>query len=268
MIHGNQNMRIKTNKLFFIVGLFLSITSSGQISRTVDSVMTIPLIQGTYAFDLPGGDLSSRFGFNHELGIGFHVKTKKGWMYGVEGTVIFGNQVRGDDANVDPLRDENDRIIGSNTNGAYFTDYALLQRGMKVPAFKFGRLFHNNWMKGSKNSGLFVNAGVGYWQYKLKINDIDRSIEQLKGDYIKGYDHLTGGLMTTQSIGYLFLDKHKLLNISLSFEFSQGFTKNLRDWNMDTKSPENDPRLDLNYGFKLSWYFPIYPKLATGYYYY
>ena len=37
---------------------------------------------------------------------------------------------------------------------------------------------------------------------------------------------------------------------------------------MSALGPIDDNRLDLNYGFKLSWYFPIYPKLAAGYFYY
>ena len=233
MIHGNistkremKKRRMKNSVLLII--LFISGSVFSQVSRTIDSLMTIPLIQATYGFNLPGGDLKDRFGFNHEFGLGFHLKTKKGWLLGVEGSFIFGNQVKGDTANVEPLRNSNNQILGSNTSQAYYTDYNLLQRGMKLPVFKFGKLFHKNWLKGSKNSGPFIMAGIGYWQYKLKIHDIDNSITSIKGDYIKGYDHLTGGLMTTQSVGYLYLDKHKLLNISLSFEFSQGYTKNLR----------------------------------------
>jgi len=268
MIHGNISMKRKTKNSILILVLFISSTAFSQVSRTIDSLMTIPLIQGTYAFNLPGGDLKDRFGFNHEIGAGFHIKTKKGWLFGVEGGLIFGNQVKGDTANIEPIRDEQNRILGSTEGNAYFTDYDILQRGLKLPVFKFGKLFHKNWLKGSKNSGPFITAGIGYWQYKLKIHDVDNSIQQLKEDYGKGYDHLTGGLMTTQSVGYLYLDKHKLLNISLSFEFSQGYTKNLRSWNMSTLGPINEDRLDLNYGLKLSWYFPIYPKLATGYYYY
>ena len=192
------------NSLILIL-FFAGSSVFGQISRTIDSLMTIPLIQGVYGFDLPGGDLSSRFGFNHEIGLGFHIKTKKGWIYGTEATFIFGDQVTAaEEANIDPLRDENNNIIGSNNQGAYFTDYNLLQRGRKLPVFKFGKVFHNDWLRGSKNSGLFVRVGVGYWRYRLKIHDIDRSIEQLKGDYVKGYDHLTGGLMTTQSVRLSF----------------------------------------------------------------
>lgn len=269
MILGNINMKIKVkSKLLALAVLFSFNCAFAQVSRTIDSLMTIPLIQGTYAFDLPGGDLKSRFGFNHEIGLGFHIKTKKGWIYGVEGTFIFGNQVKGDTQNIASIRNDKNQILGSNNGEAYFTDYNLFQRGYKLPVFKFGKLFHKGWFNTSKNSGPFIMTGIGYWQYKLKVHDIDRSIDQLKGEYMKGYDHLTGGLMTSQSIGYLFLDKHKLINISISFEFSQGYTRNLRAWNMSTMGPINDSRLDLNYGLKISWFFPIYPKLATGYYYF
>lgn len=252
----------------FILAWCISVFSVAQSSPTIDSLMNIPMIQGTYAFDLPGGDLQQRFGFNHEVGLGFTLKTKKGWLLSAEGTFIFGNQVKGDTANIEPLQDEYNRIIGESDGIGYYTDYNLFERGFKLPVIKVGKLFHKNWLRGSANSGPFVMAGAGYWQYKLKIHDIDRSIDAIKGDYIKGYDHLTGGLMTMQSVGYLYLDRNKLLNFSLSFDFTQGYTKNLRDWNMTTLGPINDRRLDLSYGLKLTWYFPIYPKLASGFYYY
>ena len=45
---------------------------------------------------LSGGDLAKRFGYNHEAGAGFFYKSKKGWLYGVEGSFMFGNQIKGD----------------------------------------------------------------------------------------------------------------------------------------------------------------------------
>ena len=256
-------------KLYTIVFLLtLGFTAKAQYTRTIDSLMAIPLIQVNYAFDIPGGDLAKRFGNNHELGAGFFYKSKKGWLYGVEGGFIFGNQLR-DDANViNTLRTENGEILGANgeTEG-FYPNVRLHQRGYKIPQFKFGKLFHHPILKGSDNSGPFIMGGAGFMQYKVKIQDVDRVLPQLSGDYVKGYDHLTNGITTAQSIGYMYLDKHKLMNLSISFEFMQGFTQNRRDWNADTRSPENDPQFDLMYGFKISWFVPLYPKLSTGYYY-
>ena len=259
----------KLKKLTILIAFaFLGNLAQAQITRTIDSLMAVPLIQVNYAFDIPGADLAKRYGFNHELGVGFFYKSKKGWLFGVEGSFMFGDQVRGDSAALQPLFTKSGKIIGKDSqSSAYYPNYRTSMRGFKIPQFKVGKLFHKPILKGSANSGPFIMVGAGFMQYFLNIEDVDRTIPQIGGDYIKGYDHLTNGLTTTQSIGYLYLDKHKLLNISLSFEFMQGYTQNRRDWNADTRSPENHSRLDLMYGFKLSWYVPIYPKLASGYYY-
>lgn len=256
-------------KLIILFTLFvIGFTSNAQLSRTIDSLMAIPLIQINYAYDIPGGDLKDRFGFNHEAGGGFFYKSKKGWLYGVEGGFIFGNQIKGDSTAIEPLQSSNGNIIGANgETEAFYPNVRLQERGYKIPQFKFGKLFHYPILKGSANSGPFIMGGAGFMQYKLKVQDVDRALPQLSGDYMNGYDHLTNGITTAQSIGYLYLDRHKLLNLSLSFEFTQGFTQNRRDWNADTRSPENEARLDLMYGFKISWYVPLYPKLSTGYYY-
>ena len=52
------------------------------------------------------------------------------------------------------------------------------------------------------------------------------------------------------------------VNFYGGFEFTQGFTKNRREMNFDTGQKDDLARLDMLFGFRLGWVFPIYKRIA------
>lgn len=244
--------------LFFL--LFLgSFGSIAQISLR-DSSRNVFLAGVNYKATLPGGDLSQRWGFHNSIGGDIDQKFKSNLTVGLSGSFIFGSQLR-------------DSTIFSDLYNSFGTitsmsgapgDILFLMRGFTSYAtagYVFNRLGNN------ANSGLWVKAGLGFMMHKIRIESLYDAVPQLEGDYRKGYDKLTTGFSSMQFIGYLYQANVRLLKFYAGFEFTQGFTQNVRNYNFDTGGPENDSRIDLQYGFKVGWILPISHRTKSEYYY-
>jgi len=64
--------------LVLIMGSFF-VPAISQVNIK-DSVVFSPLIDFSYSYKVPGGDLSKRFGPSSEIGIAFYIKTKKNFL--------------------------------------------------------------------------------------------------------------------------------------------------------------------------------------------
>ncbi|MGZ5242526.1 MAG: hypothetical protein ACXWDO_00600 [Bacteroidia bacterium] len=226
-----------------------------------DTGINVSLIGVAYSFNLPGGDLSDRFGSNSTIGASYWFKHKSNWLFGAEYNYIFGTQVRekGMFSNIDTEQ-------GYLINGrGELQVLKTLERG-HLAMLKVGKIFPNI-IKTNPNSGLFVKAGAGFMEHKIKYYWAGQDPPQLMSPYYKGYDRLSNGLALSQSIGFLKLDSRNYFNFMAEFEVVEGFTKNRRDWNYDTLMKDDKERLDLMFALKLSWFFPIYRKTAEGFYF-
>jgi len=105
-------------------------------------------------------------------------------------------------------------------------------------------------------------------QHKIKIIEVAEQVPQLLGEYKKGYDHLTYGFTLSQSIGYQHFSNYRLLNFYVGAEFYEGFTQNRRSINFNTKSADPTQRLDVLATLVLRWYFPLYKRQASDFYFY
>lgn len=234
------------------------------VAQIKDTASNIPIFFVNTGYELPGGDMADRFGNNAEIGGGFFFKTKSNWIIGIDGNFLWGDKVKEDNI-LDSIRTENGEIIGGD---GLFADVRISERGLKLPFVKIGRLWTYKIIKANANSGIFFIAGFGMLQHKIKIQDITKTVPQLTGDYIKGYDRLTNGVAITESFGYLYLDKKKRINFFISFEFTQAWTKSRRDYNFDTMTKDETQRFDMLWGIKFGWLIPIYKKVPDEYYYY
>ena len=242
--------------------LFLAFAAQGQRSRG-DTAKSFPIIHVSYTADLPGGDLKHRFGWNSEIGLGLYFKRKNNWMYGVDASFIAGGTVK-DSTLFQHIDTQDGLIIGSDGD---LVNYRIYERGYKLPVLKFGRLFRLPLLHSTVNSGVYVLGGMGFMQHKIKIQDVGKNFNQIRGDYIKGYDRLTNGIVFTQNIGYMYVGHNNLTNFHLGLEFSQAFTQSRRSYNFDMRARDDTERLDLLFGFRLGWMIPLYTKMASGYYY-
>lgn len=231
----------------------------GQVS-VKDSAVVVPMIKVNYSFQIPGGDLADRFGTNSTIGGGFMVKDRRGWLYGADGFFLFGGNVK-EDGILDSISTSTQNLI--NANGE-FADVRLFERGFGFSG-RFGKVFITPSV--NPNSGFMVVAGVGFIQHKIRIQNSGASAPQIDGEYKKGYDRLTNGLLLSQFVGYQYLGNRRLINFYGGFEFQQGFTQNRRTFNFDERRSDTESRLDLLYGIRVGWIVPLYKKVAREYYF-
>jgi hypothetical protein len=227
------------------------------------SASSIPYFYGSYGYQWPGGEMKNQFGSNSVIGAGFAVKAKSNWIFGAEYGFIFGNNVKnGKDIFKYLLNSDGNITNGDGTPSVI----ATFERGNMVDA-KFGKLFPV--IKSDKNSGIFFTVGLGYMMHKIRIEVENESTPQLKGDYKRGYDRLSGGFMLNQAIGFMYFGKSNLLNFTISVEAFEGWNKAYRDYYFDTMAPAPEGRqFDFLIGPKIAWLIPIRGRNIGKYYYY
>lgn len=246
-------------KLFF--PFFLVVQYIVGFSQSIsDSSIFMFHVKPSYSFQIPGGDLAKRYGVNSTIGIDFSMKTKSNWILGLGWHYLFGNQVK--ENVLDSLKNSNGEII--NNFGDYSV-YVLSERGYiaNLHVGKIIPVLHSN-----PNSGLFVNASIGFLQHKILIENDGNNTPSINKDYTKGYDRLSNGLMAAEFVGYLYVSKHRLWNFYAGFEFTQAWTKNRRNVNFDTRQSETGLRKDYLYGIKIGWILPLYQRAPEKFYYY
>lgn len=244
--------------LLLLVGSSISVHAQRNVK---DSIIGTPWIAVHYGGNGTGGDLAQRYGFLNHVGVLAGYKTSHNWFYGVDGNFLFGNRIFLPDM-FGHLRDSKGNITDQNGDIGTVVTFvrgfnANLAFGKVIPVFS-----------PNKNSGIFVHAGLGYMAHKIRIETNDQVIPQLELDYRKGYDRLTVGLSLHQFVGYAFMSNRGLVNFYGGLYFNQGFTHNARDIFFDQPDVpvSKDLRQDLQYGFKLGWFIPIYKRLPKDFY--
>ncbi|MDO8368887.1 MAG: hypothetical protein Q7T20_18970 [Saprospiraceae bacterium] len=206
---------------------------------------------------LPAGDLSERFGLNGSIGAGTEFFTSKNWFFGLEGAFLFGSKVKEDPLSI--LRTPTGDIIGNDRNIA--TTRAQ-EQGMYVGA-TLGKMLTFS----DKRAGLRLSFGGGWSQHSIRIIDDSRTVVQIRGDYKKGYDRLSGGPALQQFVGWQKVGYGRDMSWMLGFEFNQAFTNTLRDWDFSEMRKLEGSRVDLRFGVRLAWTLPFYTGTAEEIYY-
>ena len=245
-------------KISLLLILFANVSVFAQRDLKSESIFT-PIFGLNYKANFSGGDMLKRWGYTNAIGADVQFKLKSNLIFGIDGGFLFGDSFK-------------EVSIFKNVFNSYGTitgqsgapaDVFFYMRGMNLNAnigYVFNKLGHN------PNSGLWVSFGVGYLAHKIRIESLYDDVINLEGDYRKGYDHLTMGLNTKQFIGYLFQADRRYLNFYAGIELTQGFTKNVRNYNFDSKGPKTEPRIDLLQSIKVGWMIPIYQRSVKEYY--
>jgi hypothetical protein len=103
---------------------------------------------------------------------------------------------------------------------------------------------------------------------KIEFSSYASTPPNIEGDYSYGYDRMRGGLAYSGEVGYMYMSNSRLLNFSLSFEFTQAHTRSMRQWDFNLMGPDLKKYLDRYYGIRLSVYIPTYKRMPAEYYYY
>ena len=255
-------LRMKQNrKIFFTFFIFnFSFLISACAQNVKDSSLFVPMVKFSYSFQLPGGDLTKRFGYNSNVGLNFSIKTKNKFVFGAGGSFLFGDQIK-ENGILDSLKTSTGFIINQNGNPA---TVRLFERGFSV-SLHFGKIF--SVLSQNNNSGIIATVGPTFLLHKIKIDDIGRQSPQLVDPYPKGYDRLTAGFGIHEFIGYMYLSNKRMLNFFGGFEFVQAFTKSQRSYDYDLMKADMDKRTDLLYGIKVGWILPLYKRIPQQFYY-
>ncbi len=206
---------------------------------------------------LPGGDLKQRFGPFGSVGGSAEWMSENNLILGVEGQYYFAAPVREDPLAI--LRTPEGDLIGQDQ---FLADVTLRGRGYYLGGH-LGYLFASS----GTRSGLRITLGGGLVRHKIRVQDNDNTLVQVRGEYAKGYDRLTGGAALQQFIGWQHLGPTRRSNWYLGFEFTQAFTTTLREWDFSTMQKLEGRRLDLWFGLRLGWTLPFYLTPADKIYY-
>lgn len=248
-------------KLLFLVFAF-SLTGISHAQWQVrDSSLFNPHVTVGYGYSTPGGDLANRFGNNGSVEVGFHVKDKKNWYYGVQFNYLFGNKVHEPNLLSNLLTSRGEILDEQGQIATLF----IQERGFNV-FLQGGKLF--SVIGPNKNSGILVTGGIGLLQHKIRLEHQEAKITQLEGDYLKGYDRLTNGLSLNQFVGYYHLSNNRLVNFYIGAQATEGLTQCRRDWNFDTQTQDNAKRLDMLFGLRAGWVLNLYQRAPNDFYIY
>lgn len=244
---------------FILLSIF--IVSKAQSEEKATSFQKAFLISPVISLKVPGADMADRFGIGYQFGLDLSYKFGQNWYTGIEGGFLFGTNVKEKDHIISALAG-NGMVV---TTEGFLDDVNLNLRGMSLKAH-FGKSFYFNSVH--PNNGLLLDFGIGYLQHKILI-DVDTDLTpQLSGQYAKGYDRQSGGLLLSQYIGLIRLQKGKFVNVSLGFEISEGITTNMRSYDFFNGQKMDGVRIDLMYGFTFKWMIPVYLGETTNTEYY
>ncbi|MEM6270846.1 MAG: hypothetical protein AAF998_15500 [Bacteroidota bacterium] len=257
---------LKLSGLFFA---FL-ITFSGVFGQKSikDSTISLAHISIVYSASAPGGDLADRYGFANQIGGSIGYKFANNFMINSGVRFLFGNEVR------EPIAANVSQLIGTNEAGfttqaigadGRFYQLRMSQRGFVIP-LTVSRIFSLS--PKNPNSGVYLEAGGQFMLHKVFIDVVGQNVPFMTSELRRGYDRLTNGFGAVEGFGYRFFSRHRTINFYLGFEFSQNFTQSRRSYNYDTGPVNRSTRLDLLYGVKAGWTFPIYQAAPDDEYYY
>ncbi len=250
------------NKLIFIfILVFVSRCFIYGQSSIKDSAIHLGIISFRLSYQIPFFDLKQRFGPDIAPGINAGYKLKSGWNFQYSYGFIFGQKVK-ETSMLNYISSSKGYLI--NGQGT-MEPIDFEERGFWTYV-SLGKIW--NVIGPNPNSGIILQVGAGLLQHKIFFN-YQRSLvslPQLEGEYSKGYDRLSNGIMWVQSIGYQHFSNYNLGNFRFSLDFMEAFTKNRRSWNFDEFGPDNQKRLDILAGFSITLDIPVYKRAPDEFY--
>ncbi len=220
------------------------------------------LLMGNLGYDFPAGDMAKRFESSWRMGPGFVYKSKSNWLIGAKFDFIVGKNIKEDSLMIN-IRDKYDshkqNLYEFINNDGQRIGVPVYERGYAV-GVSIGRIFSRS--KDHPDNGFTVLTTAGFMQHRINIYDKDKSVMQLRNDYIKGYDRLTNGSFVEQYLGYSYFAANKLVNFTVGADILVGFTQGRRDYLYDVMRPDNAKRLDILIGLRGGWIIPIFKRKA------
>jgi hypothetical protein len=222
-------------------------------------VIQTPYFNVSYAGQLPLGKYGERFGPNSSLGFIAGIKNKENLILEFEGTFMFSQNVK-EDVLV-PLRNSSGFVVNINGQPAAI----LVQHRGFTETVMIGKLLPI--IGPNENSGLLLKLGLGTFHHKIRIDNENSLVPELNKPKQFYYDRLTFGFLIKQYVGYFHLSNKRLRNFTAGFEFGQGFTRGMRDYQIDLMAPYRDFRFDYFIGARIGWSVPVYRRTNKDFYF-
>lgn len=211
-----------------------------------------------YGVQVPFADMKDLYGTNFNVGLELEYQLPSNYLFGIDGHYLFGTEVK-QDVLVN-LRNENGQIYG-NTQVA--TSVELRERGIYIGGY-IGKIIPVT----NPRSGIKLKLGGGFFQHKIRVQDNENTVNQVYGEYEKGYDRLTFGIGLNPFIGYQYISNNKRINFYAGIDGILGFTQGRRDYQFDTMKPYKDKRFDGVIGIKAGWILPFFTTVVAEELYY
>ena len=228
--------------------------------RNKDSVISFPFIRVSLAVQFPQGDFAENYGTNSNIGLSIGLKNKSNQTFELNYNFIHSANVKNTSV-LDHLINDQGWII--NQYGEENL-YLMYHRGGLI-SLDVGKVF--NLIGPNPNSGIFLKGGIGSMYHKIRIENQENLIPQLKKEYLKYYDRLTVGVLLKQYIGYQNMSNNKLINFTIGIEIIEGFNRGMRDYQIDLMGPYTDNKFDVYLGLRAGWFFPVLRKNPNEFYY-
>jgi len=241
-------MHIKRFSFFIIFMLLVISSTDAQDTKGLNS----GFITGfSYGYNIPAGDMGNRFGNNFKIDLTpTYYFYNSNFSIGLEASYIFGSDVK--ENSLTNLIGFDDYII-TNDYGLAAVNFS--ERGAMLGVL-ISKIFPFN--PNNKRTGIRLEIGTYGFRHWIKFRTEGGYIPQIENDYLKGYDRLTGGLAFKEFVGYQYLKEGSKISFYTGFEFVQGFTKNLREYNYNTAQYDIEKKKDYLFGFKFGWILPLY----------
>jgi len=244
----------------YIFAVILVFSNSLMFAQNLkETSIKAPIFNISYAGQAPIGTMANRFGLNSSLGFSGGIKTNTNFLFELEGTFMFSQNVKEDI--LKPLKNSDGQII--NVSGQY-ANILIQERGF-TETFNVGKIFPI--IGPNPNSGLLVKIGIGTIHHKIRIENQNNLVPELNKEKLPYYDRLTFGFLIKQYIGYYHLSSKRMQNFNAGIEFYQGFTRGMRDFQIDLMAPYLEKRLDLLFGVRVGWLVPVYRKSNKDFYF-
>lgn len=242
--------------------IFVITTAFVYSQRNVkDAPIGTPMVGIHYTSIWPQADLADRYGYMNQLGLTAGYKTKKNWVYGIEGNFIFGNKIRVENLFAKLVDDKGNITEVGGGPGVV----ELFSRGFNINAHA-GKILP--WLSPNPNSGIYISGGIGYTLSKIRIETTHDVIPLIETENKRGYDRQAIGLSLHQFVGYSHLSSRRIIHFYVGFYANEGFTRFSQSYFYDTGEPSSsDIQLDIQIGVRGGWYIPIYRRKAKTVYF-
>jgi len=226
---------------FLALSMLVSVSLHGQTPKTAK------LLDFSYGFQAPLGDMQDRFGGCNILGSGLEtINNKSRQFWGIDGGFFFGNNVKEDV--LTQLRSADGNIIGINGQTG---DVSLKERGYFI-GLHAGKIFSTTDKKSSL-SGIRTQFGIGFMQHKIRVQDNQKNIVPLNKEYLQGYDRLTNGPSIRLALGYQYDSPYNNFHFKIMGDMMAARTQSRRDLDYATGTYLDKKRTDILMGIHIAY---------------